>query len=62
MEPSSIIKGRDGAYYAFIRIDEYRSDQQRVCLLRTTDLANAFRLARLGRCRVRRADVDQPAP
>lgn len=36
-EPSNIIF-HDGFYYAFIRIDETNSDEQRICLLRTADL------------------------
>ncbi len=39
-EPSNIIKGRDGLYYAFVRIDEANSDQQRICLMRTASLAD----------------------
>lgn len=37
-EPSNIIKGRDGGYYAFVRVDEHRSDEQRICLMRTSTL------------------------
>jgi hypothetical protein len=39
-EPSNIIKGRDGFYYVFVRIDETSSDQQRICLMRTTTVAD----------------------
>jgi hypothetical protein len=38
-EPSNIIKGRDGHYYAYVRVDECRSDQQRICLMRTASIA-----------------------
>jgi hypothetical protein len=38
-EPGNIIK-RDDFYYLFVRVDEYRSDSQRVCLLRTHDLGD----------------------
>lgn len=38
-EPGNIIK-KDNAYYMFVRVDEYKSDSQRVCLLRTTELAD----------------------
>lgn len=38
-EPSNIIK-KDGYYYLFVRIDEYKSDAQRVCLMRTDNLNN----------------------
>jgi hypothetical protein len=40
MEPGNIIK-KDGYYYVFVKIDEYKSDEQRVCLLRTKDLSDA---------------------
>lgn len=40
LEPSNIVKGPDGAYYSLVRVDEYRSEDQRICLLRTTDLAS----------------------
>jgi hypothetical protein len=40
MEPSNIIK-KDGYYYAFVRIDEYKSDAQRLCLMRTDNLSDA---------------------
>jgi len=36
-EPSNIIK-KDAYYYLFVRIDEYKSDEQRICLLRTDKL------------------------
>ncbi len=39
MEPGNIIK-KDDYYYVFVKIDEYRSDDQRVCLLRTKDLGD----------------------
>lgn len=39
MNASNIIK-KDGFYYAFIRLDLYRSDTQRTCLMRTSDLAD----------------------
>jgi hypothetical protein len=39
MNASNIIK-KDGFYYAFIRLDYYRSDQQRTCLMRTSNLAD----------------------
>lgn len=39
MEPSNIIKGRDGYYYAMVRADGYASEDQHICLLRTDDLS-----------------------
>jgi hypothetical protein len=39
-EPSNMIRAEDGYIYAIIRIDEYKSEQQRVCLMRTDDLAD----------------------
>jgi len=38
-EPGNIIKKGD-AYFMFVRVDEYKSGSQRVCLLRTTNLAD----------------------
>jgi len=38
-EPSNIVK-KDGAYYAFVRIDATSSDEQRICLMRTEDLSD----------------------
>lgn len=38
-EPSNIVK-KDGAFYAFVRIDETSGDQQRICLMRTQDLSD----------------------
>lgn len=39
-EPSNMIRAEDGYIYAIIRIDEYKSEQQRVCLMRTDSLAD----------------------
>jgi hypothetical protein len=39
-ESSNILKDAEGYYYAFVRVDEFRSEQQRVCLIRTVNLAN----------------------
>lgn len=39
-EPSNIIKGQDGYYYAFGRLDYYKSDEQGVCLMRSDDLSD----------------------
>jgi hypothetical protein len=39
-EGSNIIKGADGLYYQFIRIDDYRSPEQWICLMRTDTLAD----------------------
>jgi len=39
-EPSNMIRAEDGYIYAIIRIDEYKSERQRVCLMRTDDLAD----------------------
>lgn len=39
MEPGSIVK-KDGYYYQFIRIDDYRSDAQWICLMRTDNLSD----------------------
>lgn len=39
MEPGSIVK-KDGYYYQFVRIDDYRSDTQWICLMRTDDLTD----------------------
>lgn len=38
--PSNIIRGPGGAYYAFIKVDDYRSPSQWVCLMRTRDLSD----------------------
>lgn len=38
--PSNIIKGKDGYYYSFFNISMYRTQEQRVCLMRTDDLSN----------------------
>ena len=38
LEPSNILKF-DGNYYMMARVDDYRSDEQWLCLLRTGDLA-----------------------
>ncbi len=38
--PSNIIKGKDGYYYAFLNVSMYRTQEQRVCLMRTDDLSN----------------------
>jgi hypothetical protein len=46
-EPSNIIK-KDGYKYSFMRIDEFDSDQKRICFMRTNDLSDQG-LARLGR-------------
>ncbi|MGB7342034.1 MAG: hypothetical protein WBC91_24275 [Phototrophicaceae bacterium] len=40
LESSNIIKGVDNYYYFFTRIDEYRSNNQWICLLRTDTLTN----------------------
>jgi hypothetical protein len=37
-EPTNIIKHTDGMYYTYIRVDEYRSEVQRICLMRTAAL------------------------
>lgn len=39
-EPSNMIRAEDGYIYAIIRIDEYKSERQRVCLMRTDNLAD----------------------
>ncbi len=39
-EPSNIVKGPGGYLYAFVRIDEYKSDAQRICLIRTNHIAD----------------------
>jgi hypothetical protein len=38
-EPSNISK-KDDFYYLFARIDEFKSDTQRICLMRTDDLSD----------------------
>jgi hypothetical protein len=38
--PSNIVKGPDGAYYAFIRAERYGEQPPGACLLRTSDLSN----------------------
>ncbi len=38
--PSNIIRGDDGAYYAFVKVEDYRSPAQWVCLMRTRDLSD----------------------
>jgi hypothetical protein len=40
LEPSNIIRGQDGYYYAFIRADDIRSPNQWICLMRTDNLAD----------------------
>jgi hypothetical protein len=40
-EPSNIVKGPGGLYYAFVRIDETNSEQQLICLIRTDTLGDA---------------------
>jgi hypothetical protein len=37
-EPTNIIKHTDGMYYSYIRVDEFRSEAQRICLMRTATL------------------------
>ena len=39
MNASNIIK-KDGYYYVFIRLDFYRSDKQRTCLMRASDISD----------------------
>ncbi len=39
-EPSNILQAKDGYYYQMIRVDDYKSDAQWSCLMRTDDLAN----------------------
>lgn len=39
--PSNIIKGKDGFYYSFANVDEYQTQDQWVCLMRTDNLADA---------------------
>lgn len=36
--PSNIIKGKDGYYYSFFNVSEYRTQNQWVCLMRTDNL------------------------
>ena len=38
--PSNIVRGSDGAYYAFVHVDDYKSPAQWACLIRTADLAD----------------------
>jgi hypothetical protein len=38
--PSNIIKGPDGFYYAFSNISQYQTQQQWVCLMRSGDLSD----------------------
>jgi hypothetical protein len=38
--PSNIIKGQDGYYYSFFNVSMYRTQEQRVCLMRTDDLTD----------------------
>jgi len=38
--PSNIIKAKDGYYYSFFNVSMYRTQEQRVCLMRTGDLSN----------------------
>ncbi len=38
--PSNIVKGKDGYYYEFIKVGEYRTLGQSVCLMRTRNLAD----------------------
>ena len=38
--PSNIIKGKDGYYYNFFNVSEYRTQKQSVCLMRTNDLSS----------------------
>jgi hypothetical protein len=38
--PSNIIKGPDGFYYAFSNISQYKTQQQWVCLMRSDDLSD----------------------
>lgn len=38
-EPSNMLFADDGYIYAFIRIDDYQSERQWVCLMRTDDIA-----------------------
>jgi len=40
LEPSNIIKAEDGYYYQIVRFDDYNSDEQWACLMRTNDLAD----------------------
>ncbi len=39
-EPSNILKAKDGYYYQVIRVDDYKSDEQWICLMRTDDLSD----------------------
>lgn len=38
--PSNVIVGKDGYYYSFFNVSMYRTQEQRVCLMRTDDLGN----------------------
>jgi hypothetical protein len=38
--PSNIIKGKDGYYYAYMNISQYLNQQQWVCAMRTQDLSD----------------------
>ncbi len=38
--PSNIIKAKDGYYYSFSKISRYNTQDQGVCLMRTTDLSD----------------------
>jgi len=42
MNPSNIVRGADGAYYALVKMDAYNDPEivQWVCLMRTTDLTD----------------------
>jgi hypothetical protein len=39
-EASNMIRAEDGYIYSIIRIDEYKSERQRVCLMRTNNIAD----------------------
>lgn len=38
--PSNIIQGPDDYYYAFARLDKYKTEEQGVCLMRSDDLSD----------------------
>ena len=38
--PSNIIKGRDGFFYSFNNVSDYKTQEQWVCLMRTNDLSD----------------------
>jgi hypothetical protein len=40
MEPSNMIRGKDGYHYAFVRADDIYSSHSWICLMRTNDLAD----------------------